>query len=318
MSTTLSRRLFLQSALLAPAALTAAESAPSTPATPAIGLGFGTYGMKALTPEAALRTLAEIGYDGVELAVMTGWPSEPARLTPPDRRRLRELLSSLGLALPALCEALPMTGKPGTREANLERLKRTADLARDLAPAGAKPPVIETVLGLKTAEWESVKERMAEELREWGRVAEGAGVTVCFKAHAGQAVHTPERARWLLSQAASPALGLVYDYSHFSLAGLPLEGSFAELQSATRLIHVKDARGAAAKPEYLLPGDGATDYVAYFKMLAAHRYGGFVVVEVSSMIHGKPGYDAVDTARRCYERLAPALEQAGARRAKDK
>lgn len=312
--TTLSRRLFLQSTLLAPAALAAAESVPPASPAPTIGLGFGTYGMKALAPEAALRTLAEIGYDGVELAVMPSWPTEPARLAPPGRRRLRELLSSLGLALPALCESLAMTGKPGVRAANLERLKRTAELARDLTPAGASPPVIETVLGLKTLDWETAKERLAEELREWAGVAAAAGVTVCFKAHAGQAVHTPERALWLLRQAASPALGLVYDYSHFSLAGLPLEGTFSQLQSATRLIHVKDARGAATKPEYLLPGEGATDYAAYFRMLKARAYGGFVVVEVSSMIHGKPGYDPVSTARRCYERLIPALAQSGARR----
>jgi len=34
-------------------------------------------------------------------------------------------------------------------------------------------------------------------------------------------------------------------------------------------------------------------------------------VEVSSMIHQKPGYDPIAVARLCYQRLAPAFETAG-------
>ena len=55
-----------------------------------------------MTTEAALRAIAETGYDGVELALMPGWAAEPKLLSPSDRRALRAQLGALGLALPSL------------------------------------------------------------------------------------------------------------------------------------------------------------------------------------------------------------------------
>jgi len=79
---------------------------------------------------------------------------------------------------------------------------------------------------------------------------------------------------------------------------------------------VKDAVGTPAKHDYLLPGDGKTDYLEYFRLLKQVRYSGWVGVEVSAMIHTKPGYQPVPTARICYERLAPLFAKAGVKRPK--
>ena len=77
---------------------------------------------------------------------------------------------------------------------------------------------------------------------------------------------------------------------------------------------MKDAAGTPAKPEYLLPGDGKTDYLEYFRLLKELRYSGFVGVEVSAMIQRRPEYKPVPTARLCYERLAPLFARAGVER----
>src|SRR4051794_25006832 len=53
-----------------------------------IGFAIGTYGMKPLPTREALRTIARIGYDGVELALMPGWPADPAVLTPGARKEI--------------------------------------------------------------------------------------------------------------------------------------------------------------------------------------------------------------------------------------
>ena len=73
------------------------------------------------------------------------------------------------------------------------------------------------------------------------------------------------------------------------------------------LIVVKDSTGTSEKHAFLLPGDGKTDYLAYFRLLKELGYRGAVAVEVSGMLHRKPGYQPIATAQLCYARLAPLL-----------
>ena len=108
--------------------------------------------MKTLTTEAALRTIASIDYDGVEPALMPGWPTDPAQMSAADRKTLRRLIGDLGLAVPAMLESLPLQGTPKSRAANLERLKRAVALGNELVPSS--PPMVDTILGGKTVDWE--------------------------------------------------------------------------------------------------------------------------------------------------------------------
>ena len=290
-------------------AIAAIDSRKAAP--PTIGLAFGTYGMKTLTIEEALTTIAEIGYDGVEPSLISGWPTDPAVMSAADRKRFRRLIDDTGLAVPAMLESLPLVGRPGSVDANLERLKRAVDLGNEWFPD--HPPIVETILGGKTAQWDQVKGRMVDELKQWARVAEDGRTTVCFKPHAGDAVQSAERALWLIKEVGSPRLRIVYDYSHFYVEGFPLESSLRQLFAYTPLIVVKDSEGTPSKHNFLLPGDGKTDYPAYFRLLKELDYRGFVAVEVSAMIHRKPGYQPIPTAKLCYARLAPWMEQAGIR-----
>ena len=301
----ISRRTVVQ--LLAAPVLgyTASEGRP-------IGLAFGTYGMKSLAADKALRVIAGIGYDGAEICLMAGWPADPAKLGAQDYRALRQVLRNTGLHVAAVQESLAITGGASKRASNLERLNRAAEFCNELALQHR--PVIDTIVGGKSADWEKTKGVIAEELRAWASVGEKADLTVCFKPHADQAVNTPERALWLLREVGSSRLRMVYDYSHFSLEGLSLAQSLKELLPYTALISLKDSVGTDAKHEYLLPGDGKTDYVEYFRLLRRLGYSGFAGVEVSSMVHQRAGYDPVATARLCYERLAPAMARGGIRR----
>ena len=146
------------------------------------------------------------------------------------------------------------------------------------------------------------------------RVAEAARTVIAIKAHVGGAVHTPEAALWLWRQADSPWIKLAYDYSHFQLRSFSLEQSLRAMAPQTAFIHVKDSRGDAARVQFLLPGEGDIDYAAYLRLLHEARYAGYVVVEVSGQIHGKPGYDPIAAARKSYQHLARTFEAAGARR----
>jgi inosose dehydratase len=307
----INRRCFLAAAAASQLALVRTQASAETD-KPTMGFGFGTYGMQSLTTGDAMRQCAEIGYDGIELALMKGWPTEPTLLSQRDRVEMRGWLSDFQLKVPSLLESLPCLRTPEKHRENIEKLKRAAELAHDLAPT--KPPIVQSIVGGSTARWEELKGQLVEQLAEWAKVGEASKTVICFKPHASHIVNTPPRALWLHQQVGSDWLKIVYDYSHFSLEGLALTTSLKQLLPITSYVQVKDSRGTPKKHEYLLPGDGRTDYVELLTVLKQARYDGFVNVEVSSMIHRRPGYQPIPTAKLCYERLAPLFDKVGIQR----
>ena len=278
---------------------------------PQMPLAFSLYGMPGVKVADGLAACAQIGYDGVELVVTRDAPTEPSRLTADDRNDLRKRLGDAGLSLSGLMENLREPADPDVHRSNLERLKAAAELGHVLSPAA--PPVIETVLGGRPAQWDEVRHRLAERLQAWAEVAAAAKTVIAVKPHVGNALHTPDGARWLIAQVNSPWIRLAFDYSHFVLQGFPMEETVAALLPETRFIHVKDARGTPEKFEFLLPGDGGLDYATYFQSLKKAGHRGAIVVEVSGQISSRAGYDPIAAARRSYENLAPALHKAGVR-----
>lgn len=274
-----------------------------------ISLGFSLYGMKTLTLNEALKTCAEIGYSNVELALNAGFPTEPKAFTAEARREAVQQLAALKLDLPCLMVNISLTADDKAHALALQTIRDAAQVARDMSTA--RPPIIETVCGGKPATWEQQKSGMVEQLKSWAEVAEKEKTTIAIKAHVSSAVNSPERLLWLLDQVKSPAIQVTYDYSHFELQGIDMEESMKLLLPRTQFIHVKDAAGDAAKFQFLLPGEGRTDYVKYFTALKLHGYHGPVVVEVSGQIFSKPGYDPVAAARKCHAALAGALAKAG-------
>jgi inosose dehydratase len=122
------------------------------------------------------------------------------------------------------------------------------------------------------------------------------------------AVNSPERLLWLLHQVERPEIRIAYDYSHFELQGIPLKESLAALAPYTVFVHVKDSQGSGKTGRFLLPGEGRIDYVTYFRLLEQFGYRGPVVVEVSSQIFTKPGYDPIKAAEKSYRVLNAALQ----------
>ncbi|NDA66368.1 MAG: sugar phosphate isomerase/epimerase [Verrucomicrobia bacterium] len=265
--------------------------------------------MKTLPVEQALRVCAEIGFHDVEFALNPGYATEPKLLSPAQRKELRAQLAGLGLRLAALMDNIHLTADDATHTKNLERIQAAAQLAHDLTPDA--PPVLETVMGGKPAEWDKVKAQMAARLADWGKAAAAGKITLCIKPHVGSAAHLPEHALWLLDHVKNPAVKAAYDFSHYQLRGLDLGKTLDALLPHTAFIHVKDAIGDAAKFQFALPGEGTIDYADYFRRLKAANWSGSVCVEVSGQVFGKPGYDPVVAAKKCHAALAPAFKQAG-------
>jgi inosose dehydratase len=158
------------------------------------------------------------------------------------------------------------------------------------------------------------KELLVERLVDYASVAGRAEVVLAIKAHVGNATQRPEQLLDLLDSVASPWLKAAYDYSHFEAQNLDMRSTCEQLLPRTAFIHVKDTEQVQGKRSFLLPGEGSTDYVALLQRIRQSSYQGDVVVEVSSQISNRVGYDPVAAMRKCYNHLAPAFARAGIQR----
>jgi sugar phosphate isomerase/epimerase len=288
------------------AALATTLPAPGAAAPPArVPLGFSLYGMKSLPLPDALDVCKRCGYDGVELALMPGYHADPAKLTPADVKALAKRLADVDLSVMGLMENLPALGDAASHRKSLDRLKAATDLGNALVLD--RPPPIETVLGGKPAEWDKVKDRLAERLADWAVVGKNGKTVIAVKPHVANALHTVADAVWLIKQVGSEWLRLAFDFSHFELRGIRIDDAVKELAPLSVFAHVKGAKGTPEKFEFLLPGDGATDYPKLSKLLREAKYTGPVVVEVSTQVSNKPGYDPASAAKSSFRALSAAF-----------
>ena len=285
------------------------NSLPSTASDhPQIRLGFGTYGMKSLAAVDSVKHCAAIGYDGLELCLIDGWPTSLDQLAKNGLKELHRALLDSGLFVPSLLESLPCLRGKAAHQNNLNRMKTAVEFARDLKQE--YPPVVQSIVGGRSSDWGMHKNQLVAELSDWAEIGQQMGVTICFKPHASHLVSRPDQALWVLEQVGNSSLQLVYDYSHFYLEGLQLESTLEAMLPNAPYVQIKDSRrNEGGGYQYLLPGDGMTDYQAMFRKLIESGYRGFVNVEVSSMIHRQKDYEPIATAQRCYDRLRPILSR---------
>lgn len=300
-----SRRTLLQTAVASGcASLLSPASASLNSFADAANLGFSLYGMKSVPLADSLRHCAMIGYQHVEFCLNEGYPTAPQVFHGEILEQTKALLKELHLDVPCLMVLMQLTADDREHATALEQIRLAARMALQLNPE--KPPLLETVVGGRPALWEEQKTDMVRRLRDWAAAAEDAGVRIAIKAHVGSAMNSPERLLWMLEQVPSPALTAAYDFSHFELQGLDLEKTLLTTLPRTSFIHVKDTTGDEKKFRFLLPGEGRTDYVRYFRLLRQHKYEGPVCVEVSGQVFSQPGYDPLQAARSCWDALSAA------------
>ena len=277
-------------------------------------LGFSTYGTKSLTTEDAITQLARIGYDSVEIAALTGWDADPAKLDPQRRVAIRQRLADTGTRLTALMDNLPPSADEAKHQAQVERIKLAAQLAHDLAPEN--PPLIETVLG--GTDWLKSRPLFLKRLADWLKVAEAGDAVIAIKPHRGNALSRVEEAIELFADLGnSPRLRLVYDYSHFAMRDMPMAETIRSALPWTTFVSIKDVAIENGKEVFKLPGEtGQIDYPAMIRQFHSGGYRGDFNCEVSSMISKAENYDPLKAARTCYASIAPAFEAAGVRREK--
>jgi sugar phosphate isomerase/epimerase len=248
----------------------------------------------------------------VEIVVLPRYTTALAKMDPAERRRIPGLLKRHGLTLSAVnyYTAL-LEPDPAIWAGHLAAIQETIDLAVEWTQ-GDEPPVVISGVGGSPGE---LPARMDEVIDRAGALAEHATSRgVALEPHIGAAIETPDLMAEVLDQINSPAIRVNFDISHFNVMGIPIEESVAKMLPYTAHTHVKDERGRTPNYEYLIPGEGEFDYVAYLKAMQRGGYTGVVSVEISFMVQRREGYDPLATAAISYDVIAPAFAKAGVQR----
>jgi len=274
-------------------------------------LGYSTWGMPTVPVDTAIRHLAQLGYDGIELTVIPRYTTELSTLDSVERKRIAGLLKAHHLALPAIAAHSNLLATDAQAHAqSMWRLKGTVDLAIDLAQ-GDELPVIETTPGGQPEQWEGLKSLLVDRIGELVEYAQSRGVTIAMEPHVGAIIETPQKMLELLDLVGSPHFKVNFDISHFDVIGMTIEETVPVLAPHSVHTHVKDQRGRYPDFEFLIPGEGNFDYVAYLKAMQKHGYDRFITAEVSVMVQRRENYDPLAATTLSYKTLSRAFIEAG-------
>ncbi len=273
-------------------------------------IAYGTYATSMLPLDEAIRMIADIGYDGVELCISPKHNSMPDALDSTERRQLRDMLSELNLGVPALFMlGSVLTEDEEAHKGRLELASQVMELARDLGIG--EHPVISVGAGGRTAMWDTHRDLLVRLLADYAELASDEGFTLAIEAHANAMIDRSERAIWVLDTVDNPLIKLHFDIVHFYLAREPITETVHKLIPYTAHTHVTDARILEDRFELLLLGDGELDSVEYVKAMHEAGWDDFITLEVSTMVWSREDYDPYAAASFSYNTLNDAFKAAG-------
>ena len=277
-------------------------------------LSYSTWGMQTTPIDDAVRHCAALGFDGLELTVIPGWPTDAEKLDTAGRRRIRSVYDDAGIELCGMSGNVPLLlDNANEVDANEARFRIYLELAAELQRSGERL-IVTTTTGGTPGDWGMRKNEVIERVGRLAEYADRNGVMIGIEPHVGAALHRPEDVVWLVDQIGSPGLTIHFDISHFNVQGIPMEESIAMLAPVSLHTHVKDERGIAPNHAFLIPGEGEMDYPRYLTLMRDAGYDGHIVVEISLMVQARPGYDALAAATQSYDVLSRAFETAGIER----
>jgi sugar phosphate isomerase/epimerase len=280
--------------------------------SPPIRLAYSTYALQSEDPFAVVPRIRDIGYAALELNVGDDWPTAPQRFDGDARQALRDLYAQVGFPSPVLMNLINLCAVDEDRAAKEASLAATCQMAADLHLGDDSRRVVTTTLGHQGgATWEASRERVAEALRPYARIAADHDVVLAIEPHAGQEMDTPDKAVWLVEQLDDPAVRLNFDHSHFQVLGIDLAYAAQRCAEWSVHIHIKDGRLEEGQVRYRLPGEGTLDMAAFFRTVAQHGPHVPVTAEVTGQIWKREDYDPWATAQRCYDLMRAGLDKAG-------
>ena len=254
--------------------------------------GFDAVAMRGSWRE-ALRTAADLGYDGVELAVR-----DPSQV---DAEAVLRTVRDAGLAVPAigtgqayLKDGLSLSHPDeGIRARAIERLETHIRIATVFGAA----VIVGLLRGRITGDRAATEARLSGALRRILPLAEREKIPVVFEPvnrYETDFLVTMDEVLDLINRLASPALGILADTFHMNIEEASIEGSLRRARPRLRHVHVADSNRHA-------PGWGHLDFPALVRVLRELGYTGYLSAEIL------PRPDPVSAARQAIAHLRPLL-----------
>jgi sugar phosphate isomerase/epimerase len=220
------------------------------------------------TLEQAFQYLEMAGYDGIELSAIPGMSEhlvlERWQELAPDIRRFSR---QYGLELLAIEQP----------SQDPQRMEQAYQVAAELGI-----PIVNCGPGGKTGDEESLRQT----IDTLGNLADSAarhGVTLCVKAHVGNAIFDTPTTLKAMEAITSSAFGIDMDPSHIYRAGENPVEAIAAVVSRVKHVHIRDCKGrqqGPGKPEHQANGRGDIDLVGYLRVLHENGYQGPVNLEI--------------------------------------
>lgn len=276
-------------------------------------LAYSSNAYMRFSVEDAIRRIADLGYEGIELMFDTphAWPED---VTPKDLDAIRSALDKHGLQI-ANVNAFMMNKindprQPYWHPSWIEpdesyRRIRIDHTIRSLTQAkllGATH--ISTEPGGPIGgedEREQAMETFVEMLKPVLEHAEKEGVKLLVEPEPELLIENVAQYLDLRSRIDSPALGLNFDIGHFYCVSEPLAEAVDRLAPYIDHVHIEDIAGSRVH-HHMVPGDGAIDFTEPLNALQRVGYDGWVTVELYTSIA-----DPDTAGRRAREHLLPIL-----------
>jgi sugar phosphate isomerase/epimerase len=233
-----------------------------------IKLGVNSVLFKEYDFAEAARHIALCGYDGVEIAAIQGM-CEHLDLSrwKQQKNELQAIVRDNGLTF---------------LSAEVASLKEERLLPAFEAAAEIGIPIINVGPGGKLGVEEDLQASI-EALAQMAEKAASFGLTLCVKAHVGNAIHNTATTLKAMQAIPSAAFGIDMDPSHIHRAGENAEEALPAVLGRVKHIHIRDCKGREQGPgpiELQACGRGEIDLFGYCKAMVDGGYDGPVVVEV--------------------------------------
>jgi len=265
-----------------------------TPTSPRTRLAYNANGLRSVSLDEAVRTLADRGYDGIELS-LNAQHVDPWTFSAANAARLRETLAETGMVAcslatgdPHLLSAEPfepalVDPDPAERSRRLDLLQRSVRIGVLVGvpivvlSTGRRRPEVGTA---QADAW--LDEALAVLLDTLHEALDAAGLprgSTVLGIEPEPEFHCASNAdvAAVIERTASPDLWLSQDLGHCVVVEEDALGSLARHLPVTRHVQVEDIAGGVHA--HLVPGDGDVDFDAVGRVLA-QGYDGWISVEL--------------------------------------